>query len=178
MRWQKIHITGASGSGTTSLGRALAARLGVPFFDSDDFFWKPTSPPYQEKRSPKERLALILNELQQNESHILSGSICRWDPPLEKSFDAVVYLSVRTEVRIARLEEREQAEVGFVDSEFINWASQYDTGGMDMRSRILHEKWLESLTCPILKLDGERYLSELIDVVINAMAEPGEGDNA
>ena len=47
-----------------------------------------------------------------------------------------------------------------------------------MRSRILHEKWLEGLTCPILKLDGERSLSELIDVVINAMAEPGEGDNA
>ena len=98
-------------------------------------------------------------------------------PPLEQSFDAVVYLSVRTEVRIARLEEREQAEVGFVDSEFINWASQYDTGGFDMRSRVLNEKWLGELTCPVLRLDGESYLPELVDAVIDAMAEPNGAGN-
>ena len=33
----RIHILGAFGSGTTTLGRALAARLQYPYFDMDDY---------------------------------------------------------------------------------------------------------------------------------------------
>jgi len=42
---QRIHILGASGSGTTTLGRALAERLQYPHFETDDYFWLPTAPP-------------------------------------------------------------------------------------------------------------------------------------
>ena len=38
-----IHIYGASGSGTSTLGRALADALGLVLMDSDDYFWQPTS---------------------------------------------------------------------------------------------------------------------------------------
>ena len=41
-----LHITGASGSGTTTLGRALASAWAVPHADTDDYFWVPTTPPY------------------------------------------------------------------------------------------------------------------------------------
>ena len=59
MRAQRIHITGASGSGTTTLGRALASRLATPCHDSDDFFWRPTDPPYRDERPEDERLRLM-----------------------------------------------------------------------------------------------------------------------
>ena len=45
-----IHITGASGAGVTTLGAALAERLGGAQFDVDDFFWMPTVPPFTDKR--------------------------------------------------------------------------------------------------------------------------------
>jgi adenylate kinase family enzyme len=35
---KRIHLIGASGSGTTTLGRALAQRLGYPHFDTDHYF--------------------------------------------------------------------------------------------------------------------------------------------
>ncbi|GAB3319388.1 hypothetical protein GCM10027299_11850 [Larkinella ripae] len=39
----KLHLFGASGSGVTTLGTALAAQLHLPYVDSDDYFWeKPT----------------------------------------------------------------------------------------------------------------------------------------
>jgi adenylate kinase family enzyme len=41
-----VHILGASGSGATTLGAALAQRLGFTHLDSDDFFWIKTDPPY------------------------------------------------------------------------------------------------------------------------------------
>jgi adenylate kinase family enzyme len=45
MRRCRIHITGASGAGVTSLGRALADALAIPHHDTDDYFWQPTIRP-------------------------------------------------------------------------------------------------------------------------------------
>jgi adenylate kinase family enzyme len=42
----RVLITGASGSGTTTLGRALAARLGFAFLDADDYYWLPSDLPF------------------------------------------------------------------------------------------------------------------------------------
>jgi cytidylate kinase len=40
----KLHILGASGSGVSTLGRELATRLNVPYFDADDFYWEKSYP--------------------------------------------------------------------------------------------------------------------------------------
>lgn len=37
----RIHLIGPSCAGKTTLGRWLAARLGLPFVDLDDLFWEP-----------------------------------------------------------------------------------------------------------------------------------------
>ena len=51
-----IHVTGASGSGVTTLARALAERLSVAHLDTDDFYWLPSDPPYQQKREIASRV--------------------------------------------------------------------------------------------------------------------------
>jgi uridine kinase len=43
---RRVHILGASGAGTTTLAQALAARLGCPQYDVDDYFWLPSDPPF------------------------------------------------------------------------------------------------------------------------------------
>ncbi len=55
----KIHITGASGSGTTTLGRALAHLANVDHFDTDDYFWEPSDPPFSRPRLRDERIRLL-----------------------------------------------------------------------------------------------------------------------
>ena len=52
-----IHIFGASGCGTTTLGAAVAEKLALPHFDVDDFYWRPTDPPFVEKHQPAQRIA-------------------------------------------------------------------------------------------------------------------------
>lgn len=44
-----IHIYGASGSGTSTLGRKISEELGYKFMDTDDYFWLPTNPKYTTK---------------------------------------------------------------------------------------------------------------------------------
>jgi hypothetical protein len=39
---------------------------------------------------------------------------------------------------------------------FLEWAGQYDTGGLKMRSRGLHEVWLTALPCTVVRLVGDR----------------------
>ena len=59
----RVHITGASGTGATKLGMALADRLGVPHLDTDDFYWLPTNLSFMTKRSAAERLTQLLEIL-------------------------------------------------------------------------------------------------------------------
>jgi hypothetical protein len=42
-----------------------------------------------------------------------------------------------------------------VHVEFIEWAGRYDSGGPEMRSRAMHEAWLATLPCPVVRLEGD-----------------------
>ena len=60
---RRLHVFGASGSGTTSLASLLAAQHGHRHLDTDDFFWLPTDPPYRDKRPRQLRLELLRRAL-------------------------------------------------------------------------------------------------------------------
>ena len=53
---KRIHIVGASGSGTTTLAKELGKELNYKHFDTDNFFWVKTHPPYQQKTQVEERI--------------------------------------------------------------------------------------------------------------------------
>jgi len=166
----RILVTGASGSGATTLGRALSARLGSSFLDADDYYWIPTDPPYKEKRDPAARLQLILAELQRASSSVIAGCVRNWGGELEDSFSLIVFLILDAEIRVARLREREMGELGRVDEAFLEWAAQYETGRMPGRSRALHEKWLSERSCPVLRLEGDLSVAERVARVTEAFS--------
>lgn len=49
--------------------------------------------------------------------------------------------------------------------EFMDWASRYDTGGPEMRSLAMHEAWLLSLPCPVIRIEGELSQDEVLGQV-------------
>ena len=108
----RVHLVGASGSGTTTLGRALAARRGIPHFDTDDYFWLPSEPPFQHIRERGERQGRLGAALRAQPDWVLSGSLCGWGDIFIPLFGLVVFLWVPPDVRIARLRARERARYG------------------------------------------------------------------
>jgi len=166
----RIQITGASGSGATTLGRALSVRLGSSFLDADDYYWIPTDQPYEVKRDPDTRLQLILADLRNPSSAVVSGCVRNWGGELEDSFSLIVFLILDAEIRVARLREREMSKLGRVDEMFLEWAAQYDTGRMSGRSRALHEKWLSERSCPALRLEGDLSVAERVARVTEALS--------
>jgi adenylate kinase family enzyme len=163
---QRLHITGPSGSGTTTLGRALAQKLCWPVLDADDYYWLPTVPPFQQKRDRDERLSRLLRDFHAHPSGIVSGSIVGWGGAIEQSFDLVIYLWLPAEVRLARLRQREMERYGSVDPEFIAWAALYDDGDMTVRSRARHEAWLTKMRCPLLRLEADLTVEERVNQVL------------
>ena len=105
-----IHIYGASGSGTSTLGRKISEELGYKFMDTDDYFWLPTNPRYTTKRSKEERLALMKKDISDNDNDnvVISGSLVDWGDELIPLFTLAIRLVTDTEIRTTRLKEREK----------------------------------------------------------------------
>jgi adenylate kinase family enzyme len=175
---ERIGITGASGCGVTTLGAALAARLGSVHIDTDDHFWVATDPPYQIKREIPERLVRLAAEQARTGRWVVSGTMDGWATPALRDAELIVFLQVPTEVRLERLRRREQARFGDAllpggamhdtHREFIDWAARYDDGTLPGRSRPRHEKWLAGLSLPVLRLDGTRPTEALAAAVLAA----------
>jgi adenylate kinase family enzyme len=176
-----IHVMGASGSGATSLGRALAGALALPHHDADDYLWLPTVPPYRTLREVAERLRLMREVFLPRADWVLSGGISGWGDEIIPQFDLVVFLTTPRDLRMERLRAREALHFGadavapggwrHEETEaFIDWASHYEDGTREGRSLARHQAWLERLPCPVLRLDGSRPLSELVADVCTALA--------
>jgi uridine kinase len=164
-----IHITGASGSGTSTLAQALAAALALRHLDADDYYWLPTSPPFKHKRDPQERFRRLHQDLQSASGVVLSGSIVGWGAEIEDAFSLIVFLYLPADIRVERLRRRELDRYGQVDHAFLTWASEYDTGPSEGRSLARHEAWLAQRTCPVLRLSGDQSVAERLACVLGAM---------
>ncbi|OLF52647.1 AAA family ATPase [Pseudomonas chlororaphis] len=176
----RLHLFGASGSGTTTLGQALAQRLAIAHFDSDDFFWCPSEQPFSLRRPRAERIRLLQQQVAGLDSWVLSGSLCGWGDPMIPTFTHAVFLRLDPEIRLQRLRQREFQRYGehiheggerhAATQAFLAWAAGYDCGGQGTRSLRRHESWITELGCPVIRLDAtHRSVLALQDEVLDAL---------
>lgn len=165
-----IHIFGASGSGTTTLGEKICRELGYTQIDTDKYFWIPTDPPFKRKRPKEERVEMMIKAVEKAENAVISGSITDWGEKLIPFFTLAVRLEMEQSIRIDRLIKREKEKYGLriepggdmhrQHMEFLEWAKAYDRGGTDIRSKALHDEMQKSFPCRVLCLDGADDLEE------------------
>jgi adenylate kinase family enzyme len=177
----RIHILGASGSGTTTLAAAIAAKHGHRHLDTDEFFWLPTDPPFQTPRPRGARLTLLENALAESTAWVLSGSLCGWGDPLITRFQLIVFVAIPTEIRLQRLRAREIARYGRdaiapggrlhqAHVAFLEWAARYDVADATERSRTLHDGWLAAIDVPVVRLEGDRPVGAQLAAIEAAVA--------
>ena len=174
----RIHVFGASGTGTTTLGRLLGEKLGIPRFDTDDYFWAPSELPFSTVRERSQRETLLREALESCDSWVLSGSVCGWGGDFAMPmFTLAVFLYVPHGARMQRLRRRELERFGAealkpggrmhrIHREFIEWAAGYERGGLDTRSLAMHEEWMKRLPCEVLRFEGELAAGEIAGQVM------------
>lgn len=170
----KIHIMGAAGSGTSTLGEVLSKVLPHTHFDTDDYFWITK---FTEQRKVPERREMLKKDLLLYDKWILSGAVCGWGDNFKPCFDLVIFLWIPQDIRLARLQQREFERYGnevlaggekYDQSKaFLEWASLYDHAGMEVRSKALHEHWMAELACPILRIEGDYSVEERVGIVLD-----------
>ena len=172
----KLHLFGASGTGVSTLGGALALALGLPYFDTDDYFWEASDPPFTVRRPSAARDARLAHDLAQAPSWIVGGSIVGWGQEWLAAFDLVVFLWLPPALRLQRLHQREHARYGariLADptqaartQAFLEWAAGYDdssTGGT--RTLANHGQWLVQFTGSVLELRGDLSVAARVGAV-------------
>ncbi len=175
MNKQVIHIYGASGSGTSTTGRFICDKLGYYFMDTDDYFWEATNLPYQIKRSPSDRIALMRKDIASYDKVVVSGSLVGWGDELIPFFTLAIRVETDTAIRIDRLKKREREHWGSRINaggdmyenhrKFIDWAASYDHGDLNRRSKSKHDEWQKQLRCQIILLDGSLPVEKNFEII-------------
>lgn len=171
---RRILITGASGSGSSTLGRLLANRLASQHFDTDDFFWRPTDPPFRDPRPVAERHALMEAIFLPRRDWILTGAPMKWEGRLRDRVTGVAFLRLDPAMRMTRLRSRERLRYGPAadgpeTAEFLAWAESYDNPHFTGRSLASHLAWLETFSCPVVTLDAAEAPDRLADRVLSVL---------
>lgn len=174
-----IYIFGASGTGTTTIGSELSKVLDFTHLDCDDFCWYETDPPFTQRRPIQESQNLLLREINRSNKWVMSGSHYRWGDIVIDYLDLVIYIWIPTNTRIKRIEKRDREKYGdrilmnrdMFDgySRYIENASNYDSGGFNMNSKLQHEVWLRQLQCPILLFKKELTVGEYVEIICSVI---------
>ncbi|GGZ61789.1 hypothetical protein [Streptomyces subrutilus] len=176
MHTHRLLVTGPSGAGSTTLGRALATLWAAAHADVDDYLWVPTIPPYTRKRPVEERLALMESIFVPRAAWVLSGTLRGWGDSVIAQADGVVFLTIDPQVRMDRLMRREVVRYGdriesggaleTAHHDFMTWARGYEDTEVPARQS-KDERWLATLTCPVLRLDSalppDKLVAEVTD---------------
>ena len=56
-----------------------------------------------------------------------------------------------------------------INAEFIAWAEAYDTAGSLHRGLIAHEAWLADQPAPVLRLDSQLPVEDLVAAVLDKL---------
>lgn len=176
---QIIHIFGAAGSGTTTLGQRICEELSYKLMDTDDYYWLPTEPRFVEKRPVDERIELMTRDIEKYDKVVISGSLADWGDVFIPYITLAARIELNTDVRVERIKKREKQRFGsrvepggdmypgHID--FLEWTKLYDTGGLDMRSKAKHDEWQKLLKCKVLHLNGEDTVEENLEKVKEAL---------
>ena len=168
-------------SGTSTIGRAIAGQYGLTCLETDDFYWETSDPPYRHARERSERQRRLIEALSGAPRWVLSGSLAGWGDVVVHLFDLAVFVTAPTAIRLERLRRREATQFGprvleggdmyQEHQDFLAWASGYDAGREDIRSRRVHEDWLLRLPCPVVRVDGSEPVEAVCSQLAAAIAE-------
>lgn len=172
----KILIFGASGSGTTTLGKEIERKMNFIHLDTDDYYWKKSNPPFQEKIPLTIRNKKLKADFKKYYNIVVSGSMVSWGEEWKTSYDLAIFIELDNQKRMERLKKRENERYGqllLTDKKiqqnsfaFLEWANQYENPSFDGRSLKGHNDWIELLNCEVLRIRGDMELNHKMEKVI------------
>ncbi len=169
-----IHIMGASGSGTSSIGEYLSKELGFDIIESDFYKWEQTIPEFQVMRPIEESNKLLLEKIRQAKNLIITGSL-HSNPVTFEYIDLIIYLKCPTKVRLKRILKRDEEKGRYSLQqdetvrqnflEFLKIAKSYNKLGDDIRSKKSQRMVISSCNAPLIKINTNKNIEKLHRII-------------
>jgi len=152
-----IIVFGANASGKKTVGRELARILNYKFMDIIEYHFEKSKIPYSVERSREDCLNLMLADIEKYRSFVLTAVTGDFGETIPQFYELAIYVSAPLELRLRRYMRRAYEQHGarvLKDGDMYEQTREfYDF--IASRSLAGIGQWAETLTCPVLRIDGE-----------------------
>ena len=170
-----ILVCGLNGSGKSTFGKVLAKKLEARFLDNEDLFFPKTDPNYlfAAPRSKEEVNHLLMQEVNACERFVFAAVRGDYGKDILPLYRAAVLIKVPRAERLKRVKNRS----------FQKFGSRMQPGGdlyeeeqaffemVSARSETYVEEWLQTLACPVFRIDGTRPVEENIERLTKPLSD-------
>ena len=170
-----ILICGLNGTGKSTLGRILADRLGYEFIDNEDLFFPKADPSYafSGPRSKEEVIRLLEERISGNNRFIFAAVRGNYGGKLIASLDHIVLMEVPKPIRSRRVRDRSYQKFG---DRILPGGDLYDQESSwfsltDSRPETYVTAWLETVDCPVIRIDGTLPVEENVNYLVSVLSE-------
>lgn len=165
-----IVICGLNGTGKSTLGKALAERLHFYFIDNEDLYFPKTDPNYiyTAPRTREEVGKLLFSEVKAHENFVYASVKGDYGEAVYPFFQYAVLIEVPKDIRIERVKNRSFQKFGdrmLADGDLYEQEERF-FDLVKSRAEDTVEKWVQSLKCPIIRIDGTKPIEENIDLIV------------
>ncbi len=164
-----IIICGLNGSGKSTLGKALAEKLDFYFIDNEDLYFPKTDPNYiyASPRDRKEVEKLLFHELNTHENFVFASVKGDYGKNIYPFFRYAVLIDVSKDIRAQRVRNRSFQKFG---NRMLTGGDLYEQEErffdfVKSRPENTVEEWIQSLKCPIIRVDGTKPIKENVDFI-------------
>ena len=168
-----IQICGLNGCGKSTLGRALANRIGFHFIDNENLYFDSdqANEPYANPRPQEEVERLLMNEVSKYPNFVFAAVKGNYGKDIIPMYSYIIVIEVSKEIRSQRVRNRSFQKFG---SRMLMGGDLYKQEEAffrmaESRQDDYVENWLQSVKCPIIRVDGTKPIEENVEYIIHAI---------
>lgn len=165
-----IILCGLNGAGKSTMGKILAEKLGYYFLDIEELYFPKTDPHYiySSPRTRREVEKLLFNEVKTHENFVLASVNGDYGECIYPYFQCAVLINAPKDIRLQRVRERSFRKFG---SRMLPGGDLYEQEEnffdlVKSRSENMVEEWVQSLSCPVIRVDGTKPVEENIRFIM------------
>lgn len=168
-----IQICGLNGCGKSTLGKALAERMGFHFIDNKHLYFSRThaDEPYKNPRSRAEVEKLLMEEVRMYPDFVFSAVKGDYGKEILPLYSYVVVIEVPKDIRSRRVRNRSFQKFGsrmLMGGDLHSQEEAFFKLAESRRDDDI-ENWLKKVSCPIIKVDGTKPIEENVAYIIQAI---------